>query len=160
MTTPSIYEYQAKSIDGQMINMSDFKGKKMMIVNTASKCGFTPQYEALQKLHQTHGDKLVILGFPSGNFLRQEFKTEDKIAQFCKARFGVTFQLFSKVSVKGKLQHPIFKWLSTKALNGTNNKAPSWNFCKYLINEDGQVEKFLGSRVDPMGKEVLSFVSK
>lgn len=154
----SIYQFQAESIDGNLIDFSQYRGKKLMIVNTASKCGYTPQYEELQQLHEQYGDQLVILGFPSDNFAGQELGTNDEIAAFCKLNYGVTFQMFSKIDVKGKQKHPIYQWLTNKELNGINSKAPSWNFCKYLIDEQGKIVKFLPSRVTPMDQEILDFV--
>ena len=156
----SLYDFQAKAIDGTEVDFSTFKGKKLLIVNTASKCGFTPQYAGLQKLHETYGDKITILGFPSNNFLRQEPGSDEKIASFCTLKYGVTFQMFSKVDVKGRKQHPIYKWLSSKEQNGWNDRAPSWNFCKYLINEDGKLVKFLKARTNPMDDEILKFVEE
>lgn len=159
MNTKSLYELNADSIEGENISLAAYKGKKMLIVNTASKCGFTPQYKELQKLHELHGDKVAILGFPSNNFLWQEPGSDEKIALFCERNYGVTFQLFSKTSVKGSKQHPLFQWLSRKELNGWNSKSPSWNFCKYLVDEKGALVKFYPSSVSPMDKKILEFVA-
>ena len=155
---PQIYDIKAETIDGKTISLEAYKGKKMLIVNTASKCGFTPQYEGLQKLHEEHGDKIAILGFPANNFLWQEPGSNDKIASFCQVNYGVTFQMFAKVSVKGSNKHPLFKWLSKKNLNGWNDKAPSWNFCKYLVDEEGNLTEFYGSSVKPTDERILKFV--
>jgi len=154
----SIYDIKADTIDGKTISMEEYKGKKMLIVNTASKCGFTPQYKDLQKLHEEHGDKVAVLGFPANNFMWQEPGDDQKIASFCERNYGVTFQMFSKISVKGSLRHPLFKWLSKKELNGWNSKSPSWNFCKYLVDEEGKLVEFYGSSVKPMDKRILKFV--
>lgn len=155
----SIYQYQATAIDGTEIDFSQFKGKKLLIVNTASKCGFTPQYEDLQKLHEQFGEKITILGFPSNNFMGQEPGSNDEIAEFCQLNYGVTFQMFSKVDVKGKNQHPIYKWLSKSELNSWNDQSPSWNFCKYLIDEEGKLVKFFKSGTNPLDPEIISFIN-
>ncbi len=158
MSSTTIYDFQIEAIDESTIDFSQFKGKKLMIVNTASKCGFTPQYKDLQLLHERYGDKLVILGFPSNNFMGQEPGSNIEIAEFCRANYGVTFQVFSKIDVKGKNQHPLYQWLSNKELNGWNDKAPSWNFCKYLIDENGKLVKFYKSGTKPMDQEIIDFI--
>ncbi len=157
--TNSIYKIEAEAIDGTSIDFSQYQGKRLLIVNTASKCGYTGQYEDLQKLHELHGDKLVILGFPSNNFMGQEPGTNDQIAEFCKVNYGVSFQMFSKIDVKGEDQHPLYKWLSSKDLNGWNDKAPTWNFCKYLIDENGELVKFYKSSTNPMDEEIIDFAT-
>jgi glutathione peroxidase len=129
-------------------------------VNTASRCGYTPQYEDLQKLHELYSEDLTILGFPSNNFMGQEPGTNEEIVAFCKKNYGVTFQMFSKIDVKGKQQHPVYQWLSTKELNGWNDKSPSWNFCKYLIDEEGNLVKFLKSGHDPLSEEIIDFATQ
>ena len=155
----SIYDIKADTIDGQTIPLDTFKGKKMLIVNTASKCGFTPQYKDLQQLHEEHGDKVAILGFPSNNFMWQEPGNNEKIAAFCEKNYGVTFQMFAKVNVKGSTRHPLYKWLTKKELNGWNSKAPSWNFCKYLIDEQGKLIQYFGSSVKPFDKKILELLN-
>ncbi|MDX1902872.1 MAG: glutathione peroxidase [Thermonemataceae bacterium] len=157
-TKKSFYDFQMKSIDGKMIDFSQYKGKKILLVNVASKCGYTPQYEQLQELHEKYGDKIVILGFPANNFMGQEPGSNEEIATFCQKNYGVTFQMFEKISVKGSDAHPLYQWLSDKSQNGWNEQAPSWNFCKYLINEQGELLKFYGSGVSPMGEEILSAI--
>ncbi len=157
-TQGSIYDFKVKSIDGKEIDFSQYKGKKLLIVNTASECGFTPQYEDLQKLHVAHGDKVVVLGFPCNDFGGQEPKGESDIKSFCQKNYGVTFQLFEKVHVKGDNAAIIYQWLSDKTKNGWNDKAPGWNFGKYLINEKGELVKFYPSTVKPMGKEILDAI--
>ena len=152
----SLYDYQAKTLDGETIDLSQYKGKKLLIVNTASKCGYTKQYKDLQALHELHGDKVVILGFPSDNFGGQEFDKDEQIANFCQKNYGVTFQLFSKIDVKGEKAHPIYKWLK----EGANDQKPTWNFCKYLVNEKGEVEAFYPSKVKPMDEKILNFIKK
>ena len=150
------YQFKLKTINGKEIDFSQFKGKKVLIVNVASKCGFTPQYEDLQQLHEQYGDKVVILGMPANNFGQQEPGSNQEISSFCKLNYGVTFQMFQKISVKGEDQHALYKWLSNKDLNGWNDQAPTWNFCKYLIDENGNLVKFYGSKVKPLSEEILS----
>jgi glutathione peroxidase len=148
-TTPEMdkafYDFSMPSIDGQPIDFSTFKGKKVLVVNTASECGYTPQYADLEALHKEHGDKVVVLGFPANNFGGQEPGSNEEIAEFCKKNFGVSFQLFEKISVTGKDQHPLYQWL--KAQSG---EEPKWNFSKYLIDENGKVVAFYPSKVNPM----------
>jgi glutathione peroxidase len=140
----NLYDFKVDSIDGKQIDFSQYKGKTLLIVNTASKCGYTPQYEELQKLHELYGSKVTILGFPANNFGGQEPGTNIQIAEFCKANYGVTFQMFEKISVKGEDQHPLYAWLKEKT-----GEEPSWNFCKYLVKPDGTV-KFFKSSFKPM----------
>ncbi|MBL7873983.1 MAG: glutathione peroxidase [Cyclobacteriaceae bacterium] len=140
----NLYDFKVDSLDGKQIDFSQYKGKTLLIVNTASKCGYTPQYEELQKLHELYGSKVTILGFPANNFGGQEPGTNVQIAEFCKANYGVTFQMFEKISVKGVDQHPLYAWLKEKT-----GEEPSWNFCKYLVKPDGTV-KFFKSSVKPM----------
>ena len=156
----SIYDYSANSIDGEEINFNYYKGKKIMIVNVASKCGYTYQYSELQELHSKYGDKLAILGFPSNDFLWQEPGTNDEIKTFCKSTYGVTFQMFEKISVKGRGRHPIYSWLSNKNLNGYKNCIPSWNFNKYIIDEDGKLIANFGSKTSPLSKEIIDIIIK
>lgn len=157
--TASIYDFKMPAITGEEIDFSRYKGKKMLIVNTASECGFTPQYEDLQKLHQQYGEKVVILGFPANNFGGQEPGNNQQIANFCQENYGVTFQMFSKISVKGEDMAPLYRWLTDKELNGWNTTAPNWNFCKYLINEEGELVKFYASAVNPMSSEILEDIN-
>ena len=146
---PSFYEINAKTIDGHIVSMEKYRDKKVLIVNVASKCGYTPQYDDLQRLHETYGESLAVLGFPSNNFFWQEPGTNSEIQTFCKLNYGVTFQMFEKIHVKGKEQHPLYKWLSDSKLNGWNDKAPSWNFCKYLIDEKGELLEYYNMRTAP-----------
>lgn len=157
--TQSFYDFKMLAIDGIEIDLSKYKGKKVLVVNTASKCGFTPQYKDLEALHQKMGDKLVILGFPANNFMGQEPGSNTEIASFCQKNYGVTFQMFEKIDVVGKNQHPLYKFLSDKTLNGWNDQAPSWNFCKYLIDENGRLIKFYKSGVNPLDDEILNAVN-
>lgn len=149
MTAPSIYDFKINSIDGEEIDFAKYKGKNLLIVNVASKCGFTPQYADLEKLHEQYGDKVIILGFPANNFGSQEPGTNLEIATFCQKNFGVKFQMFEKVSVKGDDQHALYKWLKEKT-----GEEPSWNFCKYLVKPDGTV-KFYKSAVSPLDKQIV-----
>lgn len=153
--TASIYDFKMKAISGDEIDFKQYKGKKLLLVNTASECGYTPQYEGLQKLHELHGDKVLILGFPANNFGGQEPGSDIEIAKFCKENYSVSFQMFSKISVKGESMSPLYQWLTDKNKNGWNTDAPNWNFCKYLINEKGELVKFYASAIDPMGEELL-----
>ncbi|WP_210465535.1 glutathione peroxidase [Rufibacter roseolus] len=151
----SIYDIPLKTIDGKDTSLKKYKGKKVLIVNVASECGFTPQYADLEKLHKLHGDKVVVLGFPANDFGGQEKGSNEEIAQFCQKNFGVTFPMFQKASVVGAEQQPLYKWLTSKEANGSNTSAPSWNFCKYLISEEGQIIKFYPSKVSPLSEELL-----
>lgn len=146
----SIYELQMKALDGTDIDFAQYKGKHLVIVNTASKCGFTPQYADLEKLHETYGDRVVVLGFPANNFLWQEPGSNEDIASFCQKNYGVSFQMFEKISVKGRDQHPLYRWLKKKT-----GQSPSWNFCKYVVSPDGEKVTFFSSKVTPMSEEIL-----
>jgi len=154
--TPSIYDFKMKSINGEEIDFAKYKGKKILIVNTASKCGNTPQYEGLQKLHEEYKDKLHILGFPANNFKAQEPGTDEEIAEFCKLNYGVTFQMFSKISVKGDDKHPLYQWLTDADLNGWNSEEPNWNFSKYLVSEDGKLVKYFNAKTKPYDEQIIS----
>tara|TARA_B100000902_G_C27249003_1_gene884205 strand:- start:984 stop:1571 length:588 start_codon:yes stop_codon:yes gene_type:complete len=151
----SIYDYSAINIDGDTVSMSDYKDKKILFVNVASKCGYTYQYKDLQNLHEKYGDKVAVLGFPSNDFLYQEPGGNKKIKNFCSVNYGVTFPMFSKVKVKKKeSQHPIYTWLSNNVLNSKVDNAPSWNFCKYLLDEKGQIIGYFNSKVNPMDEQI------
>ena len=156
--SPSIHQFKVKSIDGGVIDFAKFKGKKILVVNTASKCGYTPQYEALEKVYETYKDKLVIVVFPANNFGSQEPGSNDEIQQFCKARFGVTFPLASKVSVKGDDTAPIYKWLTSKDQNGVLDATIAWNFNKFLLDEDGKMIAYFPSKVKPDDEEILKYL--
>ncbi len=150
----SFYQLSFTSLDGGKINFSDFKGKKVLIVNTASKCGFTPQYADLQKLSDQYKDKLVVIGFPANNFGGQEPGSNEEIADFCQVNYGVTFLMMEKSSVKGKDKNIVYQWLTDKDKNGWNTKEPSWNFCKYLVDETGNLQKFYSSTVKPLSEDI------
>lgn len=147
--TANFYALQAKDIDGNMVDFSDFKGKPVVIVNTASQCGFTSQYEELQAMHEQYGKDIHILGFPCNQFGYQEPGSEEEIKTFCEKNFGVSFKMFSKVDVKGDNQHPVYQWLTDPEKNGWNKKEPNWNFCKYVIDADGKLVEFFPSTVKP-----------
>ncbi|MBC7387848.1 MAG: glutathione peroxidase [Opitutaceae bacterium] len=149
----SFYDFKMKTLDGKEFDFSTLKGKKVLLVNVASQCGYTPQYAELQKLSEQYKDKLVVLGFPSNSFF-QEQKDSEEIATFCKKNYGVTFQMMEKIDVKGNGQHPLYKWLSSKDMNGWNDKAPAWNFNKYLVNEKGELIKYYGSGTKPLSPEI------
>jgi glutathione peroxidase len=154
MTKGSFYDFSLKSLDGkETIDFSKYKGKKVVVLNTASECGYTPQYADWQAFYKEHGDKIVVLGVPANNFGGQEPGSNKEIATFCQKNYGVTFQMLEKVSVVGSDQHPLYKWLSKKDLNGWNDKEPTWNFCKYVINEKGEVSHFFASGVKPNSPE-------
>lgn len=153
--TKNFHEFKLININGEEVSFADFKGKKVLIVNVASKCGYTSQYAELQELHEKHGDKITVLGFPANNFGGQEPGTEEEIKAFCSENFGVTFPMFEKISVKGVDKHPLYRWLSDKDLNGWNDKEPAWNFSKYLIDENGKLLEFFPSAVNPMDEEIL-----
>jgi glutathione peroxidase len=153
--TGTLYDFRMKSLEGEDIDFSRYKGKYLLIVNTASKCGFTPQYADLQKLHEQFGDKVTVLGFPANNFMWQEPGSNEEIASFCQRNYGVTFQMFEKISVKGKEQHPLYAWLHARS-----GHVPSWNFCKYLIDKDGNVVEFFGSKVNPLDAAIVDRIQK
>ena len=153
-----VYDFPINSLEGKAASLADFKGKKMLLVNVASACGFTPQYNELQALHEKHGDKVAVLGFPSNDFGAQEPGTAEQIRDFCTTHFGVSFPMFEKIKVKGADAHPLYQYLSDASANGKVGQSPNWNFCKYLVNEDGEVEAFYASSVSPMGPEILKAV--
>lgn len=153
----SVYDFKLKSIDGASFSLAKYKGKKVLIVNTASQCGFTPQYAELQKLSDTYKDKLVVVGFPANNFGGQEPGSNSTIKEFCKARFGVTFPLSEKISVKGDDIDPLFKYL-TEAPNPDFTGPINWNFEKFLIDENGKLIHRFRSQVTPMSKDITRYL--
>ena len=150
----NLYKYSAIDVSGDSITFEQFKGKYILIVNTASKCGFTPQYGQLQKLYERYKDKLVVCAFPANDFLWQEPLTNEGIKKFCNNNYGVTYHIFEKISVKGNNKHPIYKWLSNKELNGKIDEEPSWNFCKYLVNTEGKLMYYFDSKVEPLSSKI------
>ena len=153
-----IYSFNLKTISGENTSLAKYKGKKMLLVNVASECGYTPQYKNLEDLYKKYSDKLVIIGFPANNFGAQEPGSNADIQNFCKKNYGVTFPMMEKISVKGDDQHPLYKWLGDKKENGSCDESPSWNFCKYLIDENGKILKFFPSSVDPLSSEITSLL--
>jgi len=161
MTTQSIYEFKVEDLSGNTFDFASLKGKKILIVNTASKCGYTPQYEQLEAVYNKYKNKnLVIIGFPANNFMWQEPGTNAEIATFCKSKYGVTFPMMAKISVKGKDIHPIYQFLTQKKLNGVLDSKVEWNFQKYLINEKGQLEQVYMSGVKPNDEKIINWIEK
>ena len=154
-TMSDFYNFKVKALDGEEIDFSRYKGKKVLVVNVASECGYTPQYGDLQKLHEQYGEKVAVLGFPANNFGGQEPGSDKEIASFCQKNYGVDFQMFSKVSVKGNDQHPLYAWLREQS-----GQEPSWNFSKYLLDENGKVLGFYPSAVNPMDPQIVDQVKK
>jgi glutathione peroxidase len=155
----SIYTLKAMKINNQLLLLKDLKGKKILLVNTASDCGYTGQYEDLEKLYRQYEGKLVVLGFPANDFQQQEKGTDEDIASFCKINYGVTFLLMKKSQVKkGTGQNQVFNWLSDAHKNGWNNKAPVWNFSKYLLDEQGVLTHYFDPSVSPLSNEVLAAI--
>ncbi len=156
----SFYDFTVETIDGRQFSMADLKGKKVMIVNTASKCGHTPQYKDLELLSKAYRQKLVIIGFPANNFMNQEPGTNEEIQEFCDRKYGVTFPMMSKISVKGKDIHPLYRWLTNKASNGVLDSEVAWNFQKYIIDEDGKLVGYFKPAVKPLSDDVVNWVTK
>ncbi|MFM2359257.1 MAG: hypothetical protein RLY16_1250, partial [Bacteroidota bacterium] len=152
----NIYGFKVEGLNGETIDFSSFKGKKILIVNTASKCGYTPQYTELEALHQKYKDKLVVIGFPANNFGQQEPGTNTQIGEFCKKNYGVSFIMAAKISVKGDDIAPIYKWLCNKSENGVLDAEVTWNFNKFLISENGTLITKFESKVKPMSEELTS----
>ena len=157
----SFYDFTVKDIDGNPYKLSELKGKKILVVNTASKCGNTPQYADLEKLYQTYGSKnFVIIGFPANNFGGQEPGSNDEIKNFCQVNYGVTFPMMSKISVKGGDIDPLYKWLTSKDLNGVMDSDVTWNFQKYMIDENGKLVGMVDPKVKPDTEKILSWINK
>lgn len=161
MNDQTIYQFEVEDITGKAFSLSSLQGKKVMIVNTASKCGLTPQYKELEALYQQYKDKdFVIIGFPANNFLKQEPGTNEEIATFCQVNYGVSFPMMSKISVKGKDMHPLYQFLTQKSKNGVMDSKVSWNFQKYLIGKDGHLEKVIDPKTLPNAPEVIQWISE
>ncbi|HNR20486.1 MAG TPA: glutathione peroxidase [Bacteroidia bacterium] len=154
----SVYEIEYEQKSGVKTTLSQYKGKKILIVNTASECGYTPQYAQLQEMHMQMNDKLQILAFPSNDFGAQEPGSDDEIANFCKANYGVTFPVLKKITIIGENKDPLYEWLSKKKLNGWNEQLPQWNFCKYLIDEEGNLAAFFSQHIEPESEDILTKV--
>ena len=158
-TKGTIYQFVMNDIEGAEFSLESLKGKKVMIVNTASKCGLTPQYEQLEKLHNTYTDSnFVIIAFPANNFMRQEPGSNSEIADFCQKNYGVSFQMMEKVSVKGKDKHPLFRYLTSQSENGLSNQEVQWNFQKFLIDENGKLVKVISPRTLPTDSEITEWI--
>jgi glutathione peroxidase len=156
----SVYDFEFKTLMGEQIPLNQFKGRKMLLVNVASECGFTPQYKELQELYEKYGDKVVVLGFPANDFGGQEPGSNEEIATFCERNYGVKFPVFQKIAVTGPDAHPLYQYLSSKTRNGVTDEKPTWNFCKYLIDEKGKVVKFFPSKVKPLSDEIITAIQK
>lgn len=157
----TIYQFTVEDINGKPFALAGLKGKKVMIVNTASKCGLTPQYKELEALYQQYKDRdFIIIGFPANNFLGQEPGSNEQIASFCSINYGVTFPMMSKISVKGKNMHPLYQFLTQKSKNGVEDSKVKWNFQKYLIGRDGKLEKVIDPKTLPSSDEVKQWIEK
>lgn len=154
----TIHTYKVESIDGGIIDMSGYEGKKIMIVNVASECGYTAQYAQLQELFDYFKDKLVVIGFPCNDFGGQEPGSEADIKQFCSLKFGISFPMTSKINIKSQPQHPVFQWLSNKSLNGKLDTIVQWNFHKFLLDEKGQILADFPSSVQAMDESILEII--
>jgi len=158
-TSSTVYDFSITRIDGEEINLNAFKGKKILFVNVASKCGYTSQYEGLQKLYEQNKEKLVIIGLPCNQFMHQEPGTNEEIQSFCTKNYGVTFPITEKVNVKGDKIHPLYNWLTRKELNGVEDSKVKWNFQKYLIDEEGKLVQVFGSKVEPLSQEIIDAIN-
>ena len=159
LNTQPIYQFKITDIPGSDFHLNQYKGKKILIVNTASKCGLTPQFEKLEALYQKYKDQnFVILGFPTNDFLSQDPGSNAEIAEFCKLNYGVTFPMMSKVVVKGDSIEPLFKYLTTKTENGLSDFVVEWNFQKFLINEEGKLDKVVSPKTDPTDAEITNWI--
>jgi glutathione peroxidase len=157
----TIYQFEVKDIEGKIFDFEKLRGKKIMIVNTASKCGLTPQYKELQKLYDRYKDSgFIIVGFPANDFLWQEPGSDKEIAAFCEKNYGVTFPMMSKIKVVGRNMHPVYQFLTQARQNGFKSSKVSWNFQKYLIGKDGKLEKIITPRTSPMSEEVISWIEE
>lgn len=160
-TQSTLHEFVVKDIYGEDFSFNKLKGKKVLIVNTASKCGLTPQYENLEKLYQKYKDRnFIIVGFPANNFLSQEPGTNDEIITFCQTNYGVSFPMMSKISVKGKDIHPIYSWLTSKEKNGVKDSNVSWNFQKYMIDENGYLVDFVKPKTSPLDDKIVNWIEQ
>lgn len=154
MSTSSFYDLKFTTLSGQAFSFEQLKGKKVLLVNTASECGYTPQYKELQALHEKWGNRIVVLGFPSNDFGAQEPGSNEEIGKFCERNYGVSFTLFEKSAVVGTTKNTVYQWLCTKSLNGWNEDEPTWNFSKYLVNEQGELTGVFSPAVSPLSTEI------
>jgi glutathione peroxidase len=161
MGQTGFYDFKVEDIHGKEYDLAQLKGKKVLVVNTASKCGFTPQYEGLESIYRKYGgDDFVVLGFPSNDFLRQEPGTNEEIATFCSSRFEVSFPMMSKISVKGKQIHPLYRWLTTASENGVEDSKVSWNFQKYMIDKNGNLVGHFSPKKKPESDEIIAWITE
>ncbi len=157
----NFYSFTVNTIDGKEISLEEFKGKKLLVVNVASKCGLTPQYEDLQKLYEEYGgEDFEIIGFPANNFLRQEPGTNEEIKEFCSLNYGVTFPMMAKISVKGKDIHPLYEWLTKKKNNGVMDAKVSWNFQKFMIDEEGNLVDMASPKTKPYDDKIIHWLNE
>jgi glutathione peroxidase len=152
----SFYDLKVNDIENREISFESLKGKKVLLVNTASECGYTGQYKDLEKLYNQYRDKLTVIGFPSNDFGKQEPGTEKEILEFCSGNYQITFPLSQKIKVTGTAMHPVYRWLSQSSLNGWNDKTPGWNFCKYLVDEQGELLCFCPEKINPLDPVITS----
>ena len=159
VTPKTLYDFTVTTLEGEAFDMSQLKGKKVLIVNTASKCGFTPQYEGLQQLYEQYGgEDFVVIGFPANNFMRQEPGSNEEIREFCTNNYGVTFPMMAKISVRGKDIHPLYQWLTKKELNGFKDSKVKWNFQKYLVDEEGRLVGMFPSKTKPLSEGIVNWI--
>ena len=157
----TVHQFTMETLEGDQFDFSSLKGKKIMVVNTASKCGLTPQYKDLQVLYEQYGsEKFVIVGFPANNFMKQEPGTNEEIVAFCERNYCVSFPMMAKIDVKGNDIHPIYSFLTQKEKNGVMDSKVTWNFQKYLINEEGVLEKVISPRTSPVDEDVIDWITK
>ena len=154
----TVYAFTLKTLNGTSFNFESLKGKYILLVNVASKCGYTPQYKDLEQLHKQYGTQLAVIGIPANNFGAQEPGSSTEIAEFCKKNYGVSFTMLEKISVSGSDTHPLYQWLCNSKLNGGCSDKPNWNFCKYLIDKNGKVLRFYSSSVNPLSTEITSML--
>jgi glutathione peroxidase len=158
-TTVTFHDFRVKTLEGEEFDLASLSGKKVMVVNTASKCGFTPQYDGLQALYDKYGgEDFTIVGFPANNFLRQEPGSDEDIREFCTEKYQVSFPMMSKISVKGKDIHPVYHWLTSKEENGILDSSVKWNFQKYMVDENGQLVGYVSSKTKPFDPEIISWI--
>ena len=156
----NFHDFEVQSLDGSTFDMSFVEGKKVLVVNTASKCGYTPQYETLQEIYEKYGDQdFVVIGFPANNFKNQEPGSAEEIREFCSVNYGVTFPMMAKISVKGEDKHPVYQWLTEKDKNGVKDSEVAWNFQKYLINPDGSLHAVYPPKTKPDDPEIVQWIT-
>ena len=159
LSAQTVHSFKVENIDGKVVDLASYKGKKIMIVNTASKCGLTPQYESLEALYKKYKSKdFIIIGFPSNDFFKQEPAGNAEIKDFCQKNYGVSFPMMAKISVKGSDMHPVYQFLTQKAKNGLEDSSVQWNFQKYLINSNGELEKVIAPSTLPTDAEIINWI--